>query len=565
MNSAFRFSVAAIARRNGIAVRARLGMAEERTDALIQLRADDVFEPASLRMCLAVVDGESIFEEAFREPVPAHDAPRALASHRRKLRLAVLQFDQMPFAHPAQGFCRRPLGKNGKFASGSGCLQQRLDVRRLALFAANPDLLKKVIEANLIVGRSRSAAIGSVSERTSQWMARAVLRSVKVEAAMSEFDAAVGLARDIRIVRDHQNRVACVMQLAKNFQDDFFVGFVEIPGGLVGQDDFRLIDQRAGDGHALLFSTGELRGQVSHAFTQSDAAQSFFGLLLIRHAVKILSQHDVLDRVQIRHEMKLLKNEPDFLGAVTNNLVFTELREVDAIDNNPARVQFVEPTENVDQRGLTGTRGAHERHPFGRPHVETKIIDSAQHPVFLDKVLNGNLRRRSRRVYFRQNLHWRAHASPRKTEAGRTLASRRSGYALRIATMVVSATDTGYTISRGCAATPNTCLPSQIERKIPTAAPIKPPAKPSSAASIIKRRKTRRVAPPIAFIRPTSFLRSIATFVIAAITQSPVSTKTIATVAVNSPLTRSYIFASLSENCRNGFTSTSRNSFCNDE
>lgn len=127
-------------------------MAKECADALIQLRADDVFEPTGLRMSLSVIDGESIFEEAFREPMPAHDAPRSLAAHRRELRLAVLHFDQVPLAHPAQGSCRRPVGKNRKFASGSGCLQQRLNVRRLAFFAANPDLLKKVIEANLVVG-----------------------------------------------------------------------------------------------------------------------------------------------------------------------------------------------------------------------------------------------------------------------------------------------------------------------------------------------------------------------------------------------------------------------------
>ena len=133
-------------------MRASLRMAEERADALIQFGTDNVFEPAGLRMGLGVVDGKSVFEEAFREPMPAHYASRALAPYRSKLRFAVLHFDQMPLAHPAQGSSRRPVGKNGKFASGSGCLQQRLNVRRLALFAAYPDLLKEVIEANLVIG-----------------------------------------------------------------------------------------------------------------------------------------------------------------------------------------------------------------------------------------------------------------------------------------------------------------------------------------------------------------------------------------------------------------------------
>src|SRR5580692_1234350 len=101
--SALRLSVAAIARGNRIAVRTGLGMAEECADALIELRADDVLEPAGLRVRFGVVDGESIFEKAFGQPMPAHDPSCALATHRRKLRLAVLQFDQMPLAHAAQG------------------------------------------------------------------------------------------------------------------------------------------------------------------------------------------------------------------------------------------------------------------------------------------------------------------------------------------------------------------------------------------------------------------------------------------------------------------------------
>jgi hypothetical protein len=125
-------------------------MAEERANALIQLWADDVFEPACLRVGLGVVYGKSIFEEPFSQPMAAHDPPRALAANWRKLRLAVLQFDQMPFAHPAQGPCRRLIVKNGKFTCRSGSLQ-RLNVGRLALFAANPYLFKKVIETNLVV------------------------------------------------------------------------------------------------------------------------------------------------------------------------------------------------------------------------------------------------------------------------------------------------------------------------------------------------------------------------------------------------------------------------------
>ena len=68
-------------------------MAKKCADALIEFRADDVFEPACLCVSFGVVGGKSVFEEAFGQPMPAHHTPCALAADRRKLRFAVFQLD----------------------------------------------------------------------------------------------------------------------------------------------------------------------------------------------------------------------------------------------------------------------------------------------------------------------------------------------------------------------------------------------------------------------------------------------------------------------------------------
>jgi len=60
--SVLRLAIAAIAWRNGIAVRAGFWVAEERADALVQFRADDVFELAGLCVCFGFVDGKSVFK-----------------------------------------------------------------------------------------------------------------------------------------------------------------------------------------------------------------------------------------------------------------------------------------------------------------------------------------------------------------------------------------------------------------------------------------------------------------------------------------------------------------------
>jgi hypothetical protein len=66
-------------------------MTEECADALVQLRADDVFEFAGLRVRFGIVNRESVFEKTFGETMPADDVAGALASHGGKLRFAILQ------------------------------------------------------------------------------------------------------------------------------------------------------------------------------------------------------------------------------------------------------------------------------------------------------------------------------------------------------------------------------------------------------------------------------------------------------------------------------------------
>jgi len=66
-----------------------------------------------------------------------------------------------------------------------------------------------------------------------------------------------------KVVRDHDaGAVVFVDQVGKGLHH--LVGTLGIEGGgrLVGKDEGRIVDQGAGDGHALLLSTGELGRQV---------------------------------------------------------------------------------------------------------------------------------------------------------------------------------------------------------------------------------------------------------------------------------------------------------------
>ena len=92
-------AIAAIAGRNGIAVRAGFRMAKKSANALVELGADDVFEFAGLRMRFGVVDGKSVLEEALGEAVAADDVACAPAAHGRELHFSILHFHEAEIGH----------------------------------------------------------------------------------------------------------------------------------------------------------------------------------------------------------------------------------------------------------------------------------------------------------------------------------------------------------------------------------------------------------------------------------------------------------------------------------
>src|SRR5262249_1353385 len=179
------------------------------------------------------------------------------------------------------------------------------------------------------------------------------------EVAMDELDAAVGLLGDIGVVRDHEDGVASAVKFAEQADDEFFVGFVEVAGGFVGENQLGLIDEGTGDGYTLLLATGKLRREMREAVAEADALEGFSGLFFVGDAVKILGEHDVFYRAEIGTQVERLKDEADFLGAVAHQIAFGKLREVDAVDDDVAGGERIETAEYVDERGFAGTGRAH--------------------------------------------------------------------------------------------------------------------------------------------------------------------------------------------------------------
>src|SRR5882672_10402770 len=81
--------------------------------------------------------------------------------------------------------------------------------------------------------------------------------------AVLERDNTLAILRNIGLVSHHDDADALLAVQALENRHDLDAGAgIERAGGLVGEDDSRVVDQAAGDGHALLLAAGELIGMM---------------------------------------------------------------------------------------------------------------------------------------------------------------------------------------------------------------------------------------------------------------------------------------------------------------
>src|SRR6185437_6531107 len=94
------------------------------------------------------------------------------------------------------------------------------------------------------------------------------------ELAVAHRAEALGAAGDGAVVRDHDHRQAVVLPELLQQGDNLVAGvLVEVAGRLVGEQHSRLLDQRAGDRHALLLTAGQLRRQVPGPVGEPDRGE----------------------------------------------------------------------------------------------------------------------------------------------------------------------------------------------------------------------------------------------------------------------------------------------------
>ncbi len=82
-------------------------------------------------------------------------------------------------------------------------------------------------------------------------------------AAVGEFKDAPGMRRHLGIMRGNDQRgLLFGVQVFKQFDDFTARVRIQVAGRFVGQDQFRFVDEGAGDGDALLFAAGKFKRLV---------------------------------------------------------------------------------------------------------------------------------------------------------------------------------------------------------------------------------------------------------------------------------------------------------------
>src|SRR5205085_3084971 len=173
------------------------------------------------------------------------------------------------------------------------------------------------------------------------------------DAPVEEMNRAVGVARITRVVCDHADGRAALMQFAQQVHYRLAVFGVEVSGRLVREQDQRLTGHSASDGDALLLTARQLTRQMLRAMRHADALKRIGYALLAfgaRQAAISERQFDVLIDVQVADQIEALKDEADLAVAYARALRRRKFCDRPVVEPILAVGRRVQEAEDREQR-----------------------------------------------------------------------------------------------------------------------------------------------------------------------------------------------------------------------
>ena len=177
---------------------------------------------------------------------------------------------------------------------------------------------------------------------------------------------------------DHDDGLAMIaVQFLQQAQDLVGRGAVEITGRLVTEQQLRVGNDGPGNCDALLLTAGELPRIVRGALCQPDNLQGKLSTLAAFAATEVGQQQrqlDVLACGQYRQQVVELEDKADVRRAPVRQLPVRHAGEFDTADFDAAGRRFVETAQQVQQRGLAGTRRPHQGKKLAIGNVEVQFV-----------------------------------------------------------------------------------------------------------------------------------------------------------------------------------------------
>ena len=188
-----------------------------------------------------------------------------------------------------------------------------------------------------------------------------------------------GEGRDVSFVRYQQERDALLLIQALKDLHNLETGVrVEVPGGLVGEQERGPIDECPRDGHTLLLSPRELvRVMALAAFEAYELQELASPLVTIAGGGPVLEKRklDVLERAGARKEVEVLKDEPELAVSYACQLVARERRGVSSAEKVAPLRRPVETAHHVHEGRLARARGTHDGYELAGLHRDVDATE----------------------------------------------------------------------------------------------------------------------------------------------------------------------------------------------
>jgi hypothetical protein len=195
------------------------------------------------------------------------------------------------------------------------------------------------------------------------------------------------------VVRGDDHDPAGLSQVAQGPDHRLHLDVVQGRGGFVGQQQRRVVGQRAGDRDPLLLATGQHPRPVSHALGQPEPRKQLLGPRPRGAPVEAGQAQwrlDVLPGGQAGQQLEPLEDQADPASAVPGQLPRVEPGKVGAVQRDAAGLRGEDPGQAGQQGGLAATTGAEQQDQFAGMGLGLEAVQRT-HDVVTAGELHGQI------------------------------------------------------------------------------------------------------------------------------------------------------------------------------